>query len=264
MEAFPPNRIIEAQGVPAVLDADLAAFFETTTSAVNQAVSRNQAKFGPDAAFRLSEPDLERLTSQGVIAKPAGRGGRRNAPRAFTETGVVMLATVLRTDRAVAATRHVVEAFVELRRRERERRNAVDADAAPAGTPAPLAGAGVQAQVRAAVVRLLETIVDPTAETTVADETRALLIAGLDNLKARLDRKPLENEKLLAEIAELHAKFERRKAEAEIARIEVRRQRLAQMALDLLFVFDAQRWIETGDADAFRETLSALADRGGR
>jgi hypothetical protein len=98
-----------------MLDVDLAKLYGVGTGALNQAVKRNQSRFPPDFAFVLISSEVTRLKSQTVISN--GRGGRRRSrPRAFTEQGVAMLSSVLRSPRAVAVNIRIMRAFVELRR----------------------------------------------------------------------------------------------------------------------------------------------------
>jgi hypothetical protein len=98
-----------------MLDADLAALYGVSVKALNQAASRNLERFPPDFMFRLTPREAESLRSQTVTAKK-GRGGRRNEPYAFTEQGVAMLSSVLRSQRAVEANVGIMRAFVQLRR----------------------------------------------------------------------------------------------------------------------------------------------------
>ncbi len=110
-----------------MLDFDLAALYGVTTSALNQAVRRNRSRFPSDFIFRLTAEENANLEcqtgisskgsglgSQTVIAK-RGRGGRRVLPYAFTEQGVAMLSTVLRSERAVKVNIAIMRAFVRLR-----------------------------------------------------------------------------------------------------------------------------------------------------
>lgn len=102
------------RGQRVLLDADLAALYEVTTGALNQAVRRNRARFPADFMFRLTTREEERLKSQTVISK-TGRGGRRHLSYAFTEQGVAMLSSVLNSERAVKVNIAVMRAFVKLR-----------------------------------------------------------------------------------------------------------------------------------------------------
>ena len=96
-----------------MLDQDLAELYEVETKALVQAVQRNAKRFPPDFMFQLSFQEFTALRSQIVTSK--GRGGRRTAPYAFTEHGVAMLSSVLRSERAAEINIEVIRAFVKLR-----------------------------------------------------------------------------------------------------------------------------------------------------
>ncbi len=96
-----------------LLDRDLAAMYCVATRALIQAVKRNISRFPADFMFRLNERECRRLRSQIVISK--SRGGRRTMPYAFTEEGVAMLSSVLRSRRAIAVNVEIMRAFVRLR-----------------------------------------------------------------------------------------------------------------------------------------------------
>jgi hypothetical protein len=96
-----------------MIDQDLAALYQVETKALVQAVQRNAKRFPPDFMFQLSFQEFAALRSQIVTSK--GRGGRRTAPYAFTEHGVAMLSSVLRSDRAVEINIEIIRAFVKLR-----------------------------------------------------------------------------------------------------------------------------------------------------
>jgi len=83
--------------------------------ALNQVVLRNRRRFLPDFMYLLTYKEAESLRSQTVTAKPS-RGGRRTPPYAFTEQGVAMLSSVLRSARAVGVNIEIMRAFVQLRR----------------------------------------------------------------------------------------------------------------------------------------------------
>ena len=96
-----------------ILDADLAALYGVKTKALVQAVKRNIDRFPADFMFQLNYQELEILRSQFVTS--SGWGGRRFLPYAFTEQGVAMLSSVLRSPRAVQVNIEIVRAFVRLR-----------------------------------------------------------------------------------------------------------------------------------------------------
>lgn len=97
-----------------MFDRDLALLYGVTTSALNQAVVRNLVRFPGDFMFQLTTREVRGLTSQIVISK-SERGGTRRQPRAFTEQGVAMLSSVLRSRRAVLVNIAIMRAFARLR-----------------------------------------------------------------------------------------------------------------------------------------------------
>lgn len=107
------ERIHLIRGQRVMMDSDLAALYGVRTKALNQAVSRNVARFPADFAFQLTPMEQAGLRSQIVTSK--GRGGARYASRAFTEQGVAMLSSVLRSRRAIEVNVAIMRAFVHLR-----------------------------------------------------------------------------------------------------------------------------------------------------
>lgn len=107
------RRIFLIRGEKVLLDADLAQLYNVTTSALNQAVKRNIDRFPDDFMFQLDATETANLTSQSVTS--SSHGGRRRAPYAFTEQGVAMLSSVLRSDRAVQVNVQIMRTFVRLR-----------------------------------------------------------------------------------------------------------------------------------------------------
>ena len=89
------ERILRLRGEYVILDKDIALLYGVTTGPLNQAVKRNSNRFPSDFMFQLTAEEFDSLKSQIVIAKP-GRGGSRSLPYAFTEHGVLMLASVLK------------------------------------------------------------------------------------------------------------------------------------------------------------------------
>jgi hypothetical protein len=108
------RAVLSVRGHNVMLDADLAALYQVDVKALNQAVKRNRSRFPVDFMFRLTDREATSLRSQIVTAK-MGRGGRRSAPYAFTEQGVAMLSSVLRSARAVHVNIAIMRAFVRLR-----------------------------------------------------------------------------------------------------------------------------------------------------
>ena len=110
----PGRRIYTVRGQNVMLDSDLAALYGVTTAALNQAVKRNSERFPEDFMFPLTNEESQSLISQIVISN-VGRGGRRKTTFAFTEQGVAMLSSVLRSERAVQVNIAIMRAFVSLR-----------------------------------------------------------------------------------------------------------------------------------------------------
>jgi hypothetical protein len=120
-DAFGPDsveyRILLLRGASVMLDVDLARLYAVPAGALLQAVRRNQKRFPADFMFQLTNQEVTRLKSQSVISNVSvGRGGRRHRNWAFTEQGVAMLSSVLRSDTAVRVNIEIMRAFVRLRR----------------------------------------------------------------------------------------------------------------------------------------------------
>lgn len=109
------KRIFVVRERQVLLDEDLADLYGVETRVLVQQVKRNAKRFPADFMFQLTKAETEALRSQFVISNE-GRGGRRYSPYVFTEQGVAMLSSVLRSDRAVAVNIEIMRTFVELRR----------------------------------------------------------------------------------------------------------------------------------------------------
>ena len=98
-----------------MLDEDLAALYGVPTKVLNQAVQRNAERFPEDFAFLLTPQEVAILKSQ-IVTSSLAHGGRRKLPWAFTEHGVAMLTSVLRSPAAIEANIAIIRAFVRMRR----------------------------------------------------------------------------------------------------------------------------------------------------
>ena len=136
------SLVLAIRGEKVLLDADLADLYGVEARALNQAVARNRNRFPDDFMFQLTSEEWERMRSQTVTSSGAkggrssqtvmsshpvagltsqivmsnGRGGRRTLPYAFTEQGIAMLSSVLRSQRAVDVNIAIMRTFVQLRR----------------------------------------------------------------------------------------------------------------------------------------------------
>ena len=115
------QRIRTVRGHKVLLIADLAALYEVPTKALVQAIKRNPERFPADFMFHLTEQEVRALRSQIVTldeaqSRPIGRGRHpRFTPYAFTEQGVAMLSSVLKSRQAAQVNVEIMRAFVRLR-----------------------------------------------------------------------------------------------------------------------------------------------------
>lgn len=107
------QRIYLVRGKRIMLDRDLAVLYDYETKRMNEQVKRNQSRFPANFMFQLTSDEVGRLQSQFATANVSVKS--RTLPYAFTEHGVLMLASVLKSETAVQVSVHVVEAFVKLR-----------------------------------------------------------------------------------------------------------------------------------------------------
>jgi len=106
------NKIHEIRGQRVMIDYDLAEMYGVATKVLKQSVKRNEKRFPPDFMFELSTVEWAGLISQSVISN---RGGNRFLPYAFTEQGVAMLSSVLRSEIAIEINIQIVRAFILIR-----------------------------------------------------------------------------------------------------------------------------------------------------
>ncbi len=118
------QSILVVRGQKVLLDEQLAVFYGVETKVLIQSVKRNLRRFPDDFLFQLTTDEwdslrsqiaISSLRSQIVTSNRSSRGGRRFAPYAFTEQGVAMLSSVLRSPRAVEVNVQIMRAFVRLR-----------------------------------------------------------------------------------------------------------------------------------------------------
>jgi hypothetical protein len=106
------NSIHEIRGKKVMLDMDLAKLYEVETRVLKQAVRRNIDRFPEDFMFELTEDEIQNLTSHFVISS---WGGQRYKPFAFTEQGIAMLSSVLKSKTAIQINISIMRAFVMIR-----------------------------------------------------------------------------------------------------------------------------------------------------
>ncbi len=108
------SRIYVIRGVKVMIDRDLSGLYGVEIRTLNQAVRRNLERFPEDFCFQLTRLEWEALRSQFVILKP-GRGGKAYRPLAFTEPGIAMLSSVLKSKKALAVNIEIMRAFIHMR-----------------------------------------------------------------------------------------------------------------------------------------------------
>lgn len=196
----PGPRVISIRNQDVILDRAVAEAFGVETRAVNQAVTRNPAKFGDGHVFQLTQDEAASLRSQAVTSKPA-RGGSRTLPWVFTMKGVARLATVIDTPEALQATDLIIDVFIAVWRQVAQGATAV---AVP--NPSRLLPSATRAEfdrlrkkLLGALDGLLDTVINSKTQTTVRDEIEEATVTALDHLKERMKTRGLENDKLAAE-----------------------------------------------------------------
>ena len=111
------NRIYEIRGQKVLLDFDLAELYGTETKRLKEAVRRNIGRFPSDFMFELTNEEYKSLRTQFATLEKDGRGKfSKYNPFAFTEQGIAMLASVLRSPKAIEVNIQIVRAFVFLRK----------------------------------------------------------------------------------------------------------------------------------------------------
>ena len=115
-----PSEIIEQKiylirGHKVMVDRDLALLYEVPTGALNQAVRRNLHRFPADFMFQLRAQEFENWKSQIVISNPRAKMGIRRRPYAFTEMGVAMLSSVLKSETAIEVNIGIMRTFTKIR-----------------------------------------------------------------------------------------------------------------------------------------------------
>jgi len=116
-EIIPIERVVQSirwiRGQKVLLDSDLATLYDVTTGNLNKAVKRNADRFPSDFMFQLKPEELAKLKFQFGISSWGGR--RRSHPYVFTEQGIAMLSSVLKSERAIKVNIAIMRAFVKLR-----------------------------------------------------------------------------------------------------------------------------------------------------
>ena len=106
------NKIVDIQGKKAIIDSDVAELYGVETREINQAVKNNPDKFPEGYILNLDKSEWQKLKSKFLTSMQ--RGGKVKAPKAFTERGLYMLATILKGARATDTTLTIIETFTKI------------------------------------------------------------------------------------------------------------------------------------------------------
>lgn len=110
------SMIFEIRGKQVILDSDLAKLYRVETKRINEAVKNNLNKFPERFSWKLTEEEYKNLMSKISTSSLNGYGGRRKLPRVFTEQGVAMLSTILKSGVAVKVSIAIMDAFVSMKK----------------------------------------------------------------------------------------------------------------------------------------------------
>lgn len=253
-------RIFSVRGANVILDEALAPYLGVETRFLNQAVKRNIERFPESWTFQLSAVELTALKAEAPPEKP-GRGGRRSLPWAFTEHGVVMAASVLRSPAAIQAMQLVVEVFVEARKRPAESERQAFGSRVGSNVPAHLDIGGDQfaGRLKLAIDRVLDTIVDQKNQATIRQEALSVMSEAIQSMKERLKRSGVENEEIASRATKILAEAEAEKAVAARTRAETDQIEFATLVRKLRLVMSAELLMASGDVRGFLSVLDDLA-----
>ena len=109
------SKIFIVRGCQVMLDSDLADIYKVDVKIFNQAIKRNIKRFPSSFRFQLSKKEWENLRSQ-FVTSSLSHGGRRYLPHVYTEQGVAMLASVLKSAIAIKVSIQIIQAFVAMRK----------------------------------------------------------------------------------------------------------------------------------------------------
>lgn len=174
------NTVIEIRGQRVILDADVARLYEVETKRINEAVRNNPDKFPHGYILTLEKEDVADLRSKFSTANLSAKS--RVMPKAFTEKGLYMLATILKSPKATATTIGIVETFAKFRELTRNVRALTSADEAQ------------QKSLMAQSGEILSDLLDDSLATTDSETTIELNLALL-KVKHTVKRKKTSEKK---------------------------------------------------------------------
>lgn len=268
-----------------VIDRDLAGFYGVTTKQLNQAVKRNPEKFPLDFMFPLTKEERNELVATCAHLETVKFSSVM--PKAFTEHGILMAASVLNSEQANTVCVALIRSFIRLRELTfSARQTGVLSNANQRGKlPAPRQQdafrrrmdqflASLTPKIEQAIGTVLDSVIDKNHGTTVRQEAESLLTESLGHLQARLKKAGMQNEEIAARVTKMLAQAATEREIAEKTRQEARKtgaeadqMELVTLTKKMRFVLAAQRFLTSGSegdfltqrVDTLIETLEELS-----
>jgi hypothetical protein len=236
------HSIVIVRGMPVIMASELASFFETTVSVVNQYRKRNAEKFTEDYAFQLSSDEWKSLKSQNVISNK-GRGGSRHLPWAYTEHGVAMMSMGMKSENAVRLSKVIIDTFVDYRR------GTLPSNPVVSGANAAKHRRSLQEKIYHQMEQILDVKLPTSDGHTVRDELSVIATKSLGHIKAVLDTPAKNNERISAEITRILAEAEKLYAETRKLHVETDTLVLQNYRARLGFIRDLREMAQQLERD---------------
>ncbi|MBV0913354.1 ORF6N domain-containing protein [Anianabacter salinae] len=250
------DRIYRVRGLLVMLDRDVADLFGTTAKALNQARKRNETRFPPSYAFQATLDETSDLRSQIVTSNPDAP--RLRTPFLYTEEGVIMCATVLKTDRAVAVTKQIVRVFVAVQRKHADGQNDDLTDAQLAEAAAVTMPRVLSERIEGFLDRLADITLTDGQQEAVVTQARQFRDEGFEALHAFVRRPTLRTAQEAAELQKRLAEVEQVQEQTRALRAETREKERLALIRDLLFLVEMKRLKDQGDLAQISATLRSL------
>jgi len=241
------SLIFEIRGCKVMIDADLAALYETETKALKQQVKRNIDRFPDDFMFELTREEKVQLVTN--CDRLSNLKHSSALPLAFTENGVLQIANLINTDIADSVSVFVIRAFVEMRRTIIAQQKAlvsshelVNVKSAGSRTPnVAMLQKELIPKLQTTIDRMLNSVIDTKTGTTVKDEALDILKESIGHLKEQLRNKGLQNEEITARVTKLLAEAENQRAAARKTRAESEQLEFMNTIRKLRLVLDGKQ-----------------------
>lgn len=254
-------RVLLIRGQPVILAADVARAFGVETREVTQAVKRNPLKFSKNHTFQPTANELEVLRSQGVIS------GKGWTPTLLTQKGVVRLATVLNSPKAIEAVDEMIDLFLHVYAQLREGMTTVVVEHPSRLVPQEDDVAEIR-KLRKRVVKaigtLLDTTLDPKRNTTVGEALGETATSLKDHLNAWLKMPQIKNEQIAAETLKLVEQtrdiYERRQSDLKRSSAETERITLENVKTKIELVEKLLAMTDKLEPGALAQVLPYLQD----